>query len=752
MSTLGKNSTFQLSKSLHRLQRKSLVRLYTTAATTTIIKEQQVKPTLTNERRRLVFDNRSPSLQDFLYEHQLKNAKRDIDPALTNPDRIPYLARTPDLWGQGRKFYIEIYGCQMNVNDTEILNAIMTNSGYKRTDTLEDANIVFLVTCAIRDNAEVKIWERLKYLRHFRTKINKNSSPIVGVLGCMAERLKTKLLEDDKLVDIVCGPDGYRSIPHLISLAENDEYSKGVANVMLSADETYADIMPMRLDSTKTSGWVSIMRGCNNMCSFCIVPFTRGNERSRPIDTILDEVRYLSDQGVKEVTVLGQNVNSYRDESESKYFMQGPLINDVGANLSNSGFKTIYKRKDGGRRFTELLDKVSQIDPEMRVRFTSPHPKDFPTDLLHLIASRPNICNSVHLPIQSGSNTVLDRMRRGYTREAYLELVAEMRKIIPNVWISTDIITGFCGETEEEHRDTVRIMEQVKYDTAFMFAYSMREKTHAHRRYKDDVPEQDKIRRLQEIVDTFHREASKKNQALLGSRQLVLVDSDKQRSKYGYDTQWSGRTDGGHKVFIQRKDFENDPLNKGDYVEVTIDHATSASMTGTFKGKSSIRQFAQQQKRGYSTSASRCTDLKAQSELRSQYRIFLRTGKKAVDGVNRKHIKSLIREGFENKVFLSDPNIELKAKNTLELLEIASKKRGVGYKLVSNLCQLKYFKDRDMRRPPLFNRKMSPADKKLHDSARKELELTIACLNNELNLCLPGKKLLSSLQMQALMF
>jgi tRNA A37 methylthiotransferase MiaB len=277
----------------------------------------------------------------------------------------------------------------------------------------------------------------------------------------------------------------------------------------------------------------------------------------------------------------------------------------------------------------------------MRIRFTSPHPKDFPTDLLHLIASRPNICNSIHLPIQSGSNTVLERMRRGYTREAYLDLVSEMRSIIPDVWISSDFITGFCGETEAEHLDTVRIMQQVKYDTAFMFAYSMREKTHAHRRYVDDVLEEDKARRLQEIVSTFHQEASVKNQKLVGSRQLVLIDSDRPKTKHGMETKVGGKTDGGHKVFVQA----DESIKKGDYVEVDIMHATSASLTGRSVGRSSIQQFAQQQKRGYSTMS---------------YRAFLKAGKAAVDGVDRKHVQSLIRQGFENKQFLVDPKIDVK--------------------------------------------------------------------------------------------
>ncbi|KAI9277441.1 tRNA-I(6)A37 thiotransferase enzyme MiaB [Sporodiniella umbellata] len=534
-----------------------------------------------DKKRRLVFDNRSPSLSDFLSQRDMK--KKPLDAALIQPDQVPYLQAQTEQLGKGRKFYIEVYGCQMNVNDTEILNAIMKKTGYERTTSIDEANVVFLVTCAIRDNAEVKIWERLKYLRHYRTKMNSETPPIVGVLGCMAERLKSKLLEEDRLVDIVCGPDGYKSIPHLISLAE-DEYDGGVANVMLSADETYADVMPMRLDTDSVAGWVSIMRGCNNMCAFCIVPFTRGNERSRPIDSILDEVKYLSSQGVKEVTVLGQNVNSFRDESESKHYMSS---NSLGSSLSNAGFRTIYKRKDGGRRFTELLDRVSLVDPEMRIRFTSPHPKDFPSDLLHLIAERPNICKSIHLPVQSGSNTVLERMRRGYTREAYFELVDQMRKIIPNVWLSSDFITGFCGETEQEHRDTVDLMERVKYDTAFMFAYSMREKTHAHRKYTDDVDEETKGRRLQEIVTTFHREASLKNQNLIGTTQLVLIDSEKPKTKYGMETKQSGKTDGGHKVFVQ----SDQPLKKGDYVKVNIQYATSASLTGSSLGLSCIKDF-----------------------------------------------------------------------------------------------------------------------------------------------------------------
>lgn len=317
----------------------------------------------------------------------------------------------------------------------------------------------------------------------------------------------------------------------------------------------------------------------------------------------------------------------------------------------------------------------------MRIRFTSPHPKDFPTDLLHLIASRPNLCNSIHMPIQSGSNTVLERMRRGYTREAYLDLVEEMRRIIPDVWISSDFITGFCGETETEHKDTVSLMEQVKYDTAFMFAYSMREKTHAHRRYQDDVLESDKSRRLQEIVATFHKQAAVKNQSLIGSKQLVLIDSERPKTKYGVETKVSGKSDGGHKVFIQQSEAET--LKKGDYVEVEIKHATSASLTGTSLGGSSILQFSQ--KRSYSTTVRR-------NEGRHLYRTFLKAGEAAVSATphSKRNMKSLIRKGFTNSVFLCDPNIHTKAQNTLELLHIAAVRKGLERNIVNNICELKY--------------------------------------------------------------
>ncbi|KAI9189043.1 hypothetical protein H9P43_000470 [Blastocladiella emersonii ATCC 22665] len=529
--------------------------------------------------RKLVFDNKR-TFRDFM-ETQAKGALDKVDPADLRANSVPYLAR-PD--GKQRTFYVEVYGCQMNNNDTEILNAILHDSGFRRTRTLEEADIVFLMTCAIRDGAEQKIWSRLAQLKAMRTK--HGIAPQIGVLGCMAERLREKLLEQDKLVDVVCGPDAYRSLPALLALAEDNQQ---VANVMLSADETYADIMPLRLDPDQISAHLSIMRGCNNMCAFCIVPFTRGTERSRPIQSIVDEVRRLSEQGIREVTLLGQNVNSYRDSSAP--------TEGVGASLA-PGFKTIYKRKEGGMRFAELLDRVADVDPEMRIRFTSPHPKDFPDDLLHVIRSKHNICNQIHMPAQSGSTTMLERMRRGYSREAFLSLVDRMRSIIPNVAISTDIIAGFCGETDAEHQDTVSLMRTVQFDQAFMFAYSMREKTHAHRRYVDDVPADVKQRRLAEIITAHFDSAKAKHSREFvegRARALVLVEGLSRRGNAdptAATQQWVGRADNNLRVHFDLP--ADSPLAaslKGKYVAVNVNKATGASMSGDFAGVTTIREF-----------------------------------------------------------------------------------------------------------------------------------------------------------------
>ncbi|KAF9204669.1 CDK5 regulatory subunit associated protein 1 [Haplosporangium sp. Z 27] len=552
----------------------------------------------------LIFGNRGPSLQDFLNSSAIKsNDPKTLDNV--TPDNIPYLSVKGKKLGAGAKYFVEVYGCQMNVNDTEILMSIMNGAGYVKAEDQSDADIVFLVTCAIRENAEARIWNRLEDLKRKRLGPLKNRAPLVGVLGCMAERLKDKLLDSDKMVDLVCGPDAYRSIPHLLSISETTR--QGVANVMLSADETYADIVPVRINPESFSAHLSIMRGCNNMCSFCVVPFTRGNERSRAVESILQEVKQLSDQGIKEVTLLGQNVNSYRDTSEDG----AQLSSGVGAELSNPGFNTIYKRKDGGMRFTELLDRVSLVDPEMRIRFTSPHPKDFPTALLHLMASRPNICSQIHMPAQSGSTTVLSRMRRGYSREAYFELVDTMRSIVPGVALSSDFITGFCGETDADHEDTMDLMRRVEYEMAYMFMYSRREGTHAGRRLQDDVPEDVKLRRLQDIITIFHKGAENRFRARVGqpAGECVLVEGRSRRDK----NRWVGRADGGFKVV-----FDDDlilpsiesslkssttlnstagrvPIKLGDYVQVVTTSSTSTSFQGKALARTSLSEFSQYQ-------------------------------------------------------------------------------------------------------------------------------------------------------------
>ncbi|KAJ2898446.1 hypothetical protein GGI21_000569 [Coemansia aciculifera] len=523
-------------------------------------------------RKHLVFTNRSgPSLQHFLAQ----SLPRSAEAASAVPDEVPYMSVSD--WGQGRTYYVEVYGCQMNVSDTEILMSVLNKAGYQRTMELDSADVVFLMTCAIREKAEDKIWKRLTFLKTLKTKSRPERPPMVGVLGCMAERLKEKLLESDKLVDVVCGPDGYRSLPRLLSLRALS--ADGVANVMLSADETYADITPVRLDANKISVHLSIMRGCNNMCSFCIVPFTRGTERSRNIDSIVAEVRQLSAQGIREVTLLGQNVNSYRDISESEAFDTA----GYGSDLSR-GFNTIYKRKEGGRRFAELLHRVAQVDPEMRIRFTSPHPKDFPDELLYVIRDNTNVCRNIHLPLQSGSSSCLERMRRGYSREAYLDLVRHIRSVIPDVTFSTDIIAGFCGETEAEHQDTVSVMQQVGFDLAFMFAYSMREKTHAHRKYNDDVPTDVKSRRLQEIIATFHAEAKVRNQRFVGTQGLVLYEGLTKRHGRPF-----GSDDYGHKVFLDVPPALR--LLPGEYVHVRVDAASSTALSATAVATTTLTQY-----------------------------------------------------------------------------------------------------------------------------------------------------------------
>jgi tRNA-N(6)-(isopentenyl)adenosine-37 thiotransferase enzyme MiaB len=375
----------------------------------------------------------------------------------------------------------------MNVADSEIVHALLAEEGYFKATGPSEADVMLINTCSIRDKAEERVWNRIRELRA----IKKNAK--IAVLGCMAERVKHKLLKKNKLADVVVGPDAYRDLPRLLQNAiDLDE--PGI-NVTLSLEETYADIVPVRELENGVSAFVSIMRGCNNMCSYCIVPFTRGRERSRLMNTIVDEAASLARQGFKEITLLGQNVNSYNDLSNQDRSVENVEL--------SKGFSSIVKIPQGGIRFGQLLEEVAKAAPECRIRFTSPHPKDFPDDVLDVIKNYPNVSKMVHIPAQSGSSTVLQRMRRGYSRESYLELIAHIKSIIPNISLSSDFISGFCGETEEEHHETLSLLEHVKYDHAYMFAYSQREKTHAHHKFEDNVPQETKSRRLQEVIATY---------------------------------------------------------------------------------------------------------------------------------------------------------------------------------------------------------------------------------------------------------
>ncbi|KJE98133.1 hypothetical protein CAOG_08147 [Capsaspora owczarzaki ATCC 30864] len=560
-------------------------------------------------------------------------------------ENIPYVP-PHQIGGEGRKVFFETYGCQMNVNDTEIVWSILQGVGFERTLDVKQADVILLMTCAIRDNAERKVWSRLNELKHMRLKRTKDQ-PIsrVGVLGCMAERLKTQLLEKDQLVDVVAGPDSYRDLPRLLSIANQGDQA---VNVQLSLDETYADIAPVRMSKDSVTAFVSIMRGCDNMCSFCIVPFTRGRERSRPLASIVEEVRQLARQGVREVTLLGQNVNSYRDESEPAHDAaeQGqpgnpadspnlsaasppPLPPSAAADTTHNvtalaaGFKSIYKPKIGGRRFAELLRQVAAVDPEMRIRFTSPHPKDFPDDVLTVIASTANVCKSLHMPAQSGSTSVLERMRRGYSRESYLELVARVRRLIPDVTLSSDFIAGFCGETEADFKDTLDLIEKAGYEYGYLFGYSMREKTHAHRKLVDDVPADVKNQRLKEMIASFYARSEQSLSRFVGSRQLVLVERPSRRAK----DQLTGRSDGNISVnigadllpqgVVERASDEIlaarrrllDATKPGEYLEVEITSVTARSLRGVPIRTTSLQDFVARQTASSSAQSSGAPEL-----------------------------------------------------------------------------------------------------------------------------------------------
>lgn len=446
-----------------------------------------------------------------------------------------------------KKFYIESYGCAMNFSDSEIVASILKEVGFGATTIIEDADLLLINTCSIRDKAEQTVRNRLHI---FRREKKKKNGALIGVLGCMAERLKAKLLEEEKLVDMVIGPDAYRSLPALIKEAESGQ--KGV-NVLLSRDETYADISPVRLDNNGVSAFVSIMRGCNNMCTFCVVPFTRGRERSRDAESILQECENLFNDGYKEITLLGQNVDSYHFTPTH----QQDQTNSV--------------------TFAMLLEKVALINPKLRVRFSTSHPKDITDDVLHTMAKYNNICKCIHLPVQSGNTRILQMMNRNYTREWYLSKVKRIKEIMPDCDISTDVIIGFCGETEEEHEDTLSLMDHCKFSLAYMYTYSERPGTLAERRYEDDVPEEVKKRRIEEVIAMYRGHSFKNYQESVGKSFEILIENTSKRS----EEHWSGRNS-QNKVVVFAK--ENYGLGKGDYVMVKITSATSGTLLGEIVG------------------------------------------------------------------------------------------------------------------------------------------------------------------------
>jgi tRNA-2-methylthio-N6-dimethylallyladenosine synthase len=447
-----------------------------------------------------------------------------------------------------KKLFLESYGCQMNFSDSEIVASILIDKGYSTTQNFEEADVIFVNTCAIREGAESKVRNRLNDFKRVK---QRNPKALVGVLGCMAERLKAQFLEQEKLVDIVVGPDAYRDLPNLIDQAEDGHRA---INVILSKEETYADLTPVRLGTNGVTAFISITRGCDNMCSFCVVPFTRGRERSRDPETILQEAKDLFAQGYREVTLLGQNVDSYLW---------------TGGGLKKE--KLTDEQLAASVNFAQLLEKVALVDPDLRVRFSTSHPKDMTDEVLHTMAKYENICKSIHLPVQSGNSKVLEMMNRGYTREWYLDRMAAIRRIIPDCGISTDIITGFCGETEEEHKDTVSLMELVQYDFAYMFMYSERPKTLAERKYADDVPEEIKKKRLSEIVDLQRKHSGIRTEQGVGKVHRVLIEGFSKKS----NDMLMGRNSQNSVVVFPKEHYK-----KGDYVNVFVDECTSSTLIG----------------------------------------------------------------------------------------------------------------------------------------------------------------------------
>lgn len=448
------------------------------------------------------------------------------------------------LLRNGRKLYIESYGCQMNFADSEIVASILLDQGFETTGDYKEADVVFINTCSIRENAEQRVRNRLS---QFGAEKRKNPKLIVGVLGCMAERLKSKFLEEEKLVDVVVGPDAYRELPQLLNEVESGQKA---INVLLSREETYADINPVRLNGNGITAFISIMRGCDNMCSFCVVPFTRGRERSRDPHSIIAEAQGLFDNGYKEITLLGQNVDSYKWKGT-----------DTEENLEIEV------------NFAQLLEKVALISPELRIRFSTSHPKDITDEVLYTIAKYDNICNYIHLPVQSGSTRVLELMNRTYTREWYINRVDAIRRIIPDCAISSDIIAGFCTETEEEHQETLSIMDYVGYDFAFTFSYSERPGTLAARKLEDDIPEEVKKRRLAEILAKQQETSLFRLQQFVGKTVRILVEGSSKKS----DKDFCGRNDQNAMVVFPA----TEGVKAGQYVNVHIDRCTSATLLGT---------------------------------------------------------------------------------------------------------------------------------------------------------------------------
>jgi tRNA-2-methylthio-N6-dimethylallyladenosine synthase len=457
--------------------------------------------------------------------------------------------KTP-IVAKSKNLYIESYGCAMNFADSEVVASILTENGYTTTTNEEEADIILINTCSIRENAEQRIRHRLM---HLRSNKKRNNELVIGILGCMAERLKKNLLEEEKLVDIVAGPDSYRDLPKLLN--EVDDGNRSI-NVILSLEETYAEISPTRLNSNGVTAFVSIMRGCDNMCSFCVVPFTRGRERSRDAQSIVNEVKELSMLGYKEVTLLGQNVDSYL------WFGGGP---------KKEFSKLTPKEQSSSVNFSKLLEMVALVDPTMRIRFSTSHPKDITDDVLFTMAAHNNICKYVHLPAQSGNSRILDLMNRGYTREWYINKVNRIREIMPGSGISCDIISGFCTETEDEHQETISLIDLCEFDYSYMYNYSERPGTLAARKMEDDVPEDVKSRRLQEIIATQNAVSRRKNKSREGKVFRVLAEGFSKKS----ENDLKGRNDENMVVIFPKENFM-----PGDYVDVLIERSTTTSLIG----------------------------------------------------------------------------------------------------------------------------------------------------------------------------